>query len=84
MKAKLEPVDLKRCQAEKPSGHNFMTWGPRQKYIRCGDKAVVVATEVKKGSDGQIGSMSLCSHCFEVMQKQMPFAAHFKFIWRGK
>ena len=32
----------------------------------------MIATEVKPGEDGRIGSMSLCDRCFEVLQKQLP------------
>jgi hypothetical protein len=69
----LEPVDLKRCQAEKPSGNTFMTLGGRVgDMVRCDNKPRVVATESKPGEDGRVGSMSLCDGCHAVFRKQMP------------
>lgn len=69
----LEPVDYDRCQAEKPAGYTFLTLGGRPgDMIRCSNRPSIVATEVKPGADGQRGSMSLCSDCFAVFQKQMP------------
>jgi hypothetical protein len=77
----LDPPDLKRCQAERPTGHSFMTLGPRQKHVRCHEVPVAIATEKEPAADGQRGSMSLCGHCFEVFQKQAGVpAATFKCI----
>lgn len=67
----LTPPDLHRCQAEVPNGASFMTCGGRPGRVRCSDKPVVIATENKPGSDGQVGSMSLCQHCAEVFVKQL-------------
>lgn len=66
----LTPPDLHRCQAEKPNGANFMTCGGRPGRIRCNEEPRVIATENKPGSDGRVGSMSLCQHCAEVFVKQ--------------
>jgi hypothetical protein len=83
MTKELTPPDLTRCQAEKPNGCSFMTMGGVPKRVRCTDKPIVVATEVKPGDDGQIGSMSLCAECLEVFQKQMGAGfATFKAIER--
>lgn len=69
---KLTPPDLLRCQAEKPNGESFMTLGGGPKLERCRREPTVIATEIKPGKDGQIGSMSLCDKCAAVLQKQMP------------
>lgn len=67
----LTPPDLSRCQAERPNGASFMTCGGRPGLVRCSDKPSVIATENKPGSDGQVGSMSLCQHCAEMFVKQL-------------
>lgn len=67
----LEPPDPKRCQAEKPNGHTFMTLGGRPGLVRCENKPVTIATEVAPGKDGRRGSMSLCNDCWRVMVKQL-------------
>jgi len=78
---KLRPPDLKRCQAEKPNGHSFMTIGGRPGgRERCGAAPTVIATEIKPGKDGQIGSMALCDDCLEVFQEQMPGKAKIRRI----
>lgn len=51
----LTPPDLKCCQAEFRS---FMTLGPGMH--RCDRPPTVIATEVRAGSDGLHGKMSLC------------------------
>ena len=77
----LTPVDLTRCQAEKPNGATFMSLGGRPALVRCTNKPALVATEKAPGPDGQVGAMSLCDDCFAVFQKQMPpGAATFKRI----
>lgn len=68
----LIPPDTNQCQAEVPNGYTFMTLGGRPGRDRCRNKPTMIATEVKPGEDGRIGSMSLCDRCFEVFQKQMP------------
>ena len=69
------PEDLNQCQAEQLSG-SFMTLGPRS-YVRCTNKPDFIATEKSPGADGLMGSMSLCSHCREIMEKKMPGRATF-------
>lgn len=71
-KPKLEPVDEKQCQAEKPNGANAFTLGGRPGMVRCKAKPVYVLTENKPGKDGQRGKMSLCQDCMEVFDRQMP------------
>lgn len=63
--------DKKRCQAEKPNGHSFMTLGGVPARERCKDKPVYIATEKRPNGDGKIGSMSLCEACAKVMVKQL-------------
>jgi len=65
------PVDLDRCQAEKPNGQSFMTLGGGHKMVRCSNKPTKIATENKLGSDGCIGSMSLCDECSDVLKSQL-------------
>ncbi len=68
----LIPVDLTRCQAEKPNGATFMTLGGVPKLIRCNNVPTVIATEIEPDPmDGQIGSMSLCDDCKSVLLKQV-------------
>jgi hypothetical protein len=67
----LEPIDEKQCQAEKPSGDSFLTFGPRRPRIRCSNKPAYIAKEKRKGKDGKRGSMSLCKDCAVVFEKQM-------------
>lgn len=71
-KPMLEPVDKTQCQALKPNGHNFMSFGGRPGLVRCTNRPNVVVTEVKPGKDGLIGSMSLCSECLKVAEQQLP------------
>jgi hypothetical protein len=66
----LTPPDLEQCQAEKPNGLNFMTLGGQSRLERCTNKPTVVAYETYAGSDGQYGSMSLCSERLGVFMKE--------------
>ena len=68
----LDPPDHDQCQAEIPNGATFLTMGGRPELIRCTNKPAVIATEVKPGKDGQVGSMSLCTSCHLVFLQQMP------------
>lgn len=63
--AKPDPPDVNQCQAESLSS-SFMTLGPR-KMVRCTNKPIWIATEVKPGEDGEIGNMSLCDACSIIM-----------------
>jgi len=72
---KLIPPDIKQCQAEKPSGHTFMTLGGRPGLVRCSNKPTYVITETKKGADGKRGSMSLCDSCLAVAINQLSSSA---------
>ncbi len=74
----ISPVDYKQCQAMKKGG-SFMTLGPRP-WFRCENKPLVVATEKKRGKDGQRGKMSLCAECLSVFKKVNPGGATFKLI----
>ncbi len=76
----LTPVDMSQCQAERPNNYSFMTLGGRPGLERCTNQPTMIATEKVPGPDGQIGSMSLCDHCFSVMQKQCPDMAFFERI----
>lgn len=80
----LTPPDKKRCQAEKPNGCNAFTLGGRHKMVRCTAKPQWIAREVKKGSDGRRGSMSLCQDCLVVMEQQMPKHASYEEIKSGR
>lgn len=71
----LTPPDPKRCQARVTTGGPFEMGGPpgdpKDGYRRRCEKApAVIATEKRPGSDGQIGSMSLCESCKREFIKQ--------------
>lgn len=66
----LTPVDLGRCQAEKPGNGPFIMGGaigdPRNGYrVRCDAVPSVVVRE-KSSTGGAPGAMSLCRDCLEV------------------
>jgi len=67
---KLTPPDVNQCQAMKPTGESFMTLGGKPELYRCTNKPIVIVKEVVQGSDGRLGSMSLCQLCLCVMHKQ--------------
>lgn len=67
----LTPPDPKRCQAEVPNGHSFMTLGGRPGRERCKKAPSCIIVEVAPGKDGRCGSMSLCDDCLEVFTKQV-------------
>jgi len=67
---KLTPPDRNRCQAEKPSGHSFMTLGGRPGLQRCFGKPTTIITEAEPGRDGLRGSVSLCDSCLAVARRQ--------------
>lgn len=68
----LVPIDLKRCQSEKPNGCTFMTFGGVPGYARCKSKPTVIVTERKKNKEyGQRGSMTLCNECWAKATKQL-------------
>jgi len=66
------PIDKERCQAENPNGQSFMTLGGGHKMIRCENRPTVIATEIKAGSDGLKGSMTMCDDCLKVANEQLP------------
>lgn len=71
----LIPADPKRCQAEVPNGHSFMTLGGRPGgRVRCDNIPSVIVVEQVPGADGKCGSMSLCASCLAVFRRQMPNA----------
>ena len=74
-KKPLIPPDTKRCQAEKSNGVNFMTLGGRHAMERCVFRPGYIVTEVKPGSDGRKGAMSLCLNCLMAFIKSMPDSA---------
>lgn len=71
----MDAPDLKQCQAEKPNGATFMTFGGVPKLVRCTAKPTVIITEAKAGSDGKVGSMSVCESCLEAAKTQLGEAA---------
>ncbi len=68
----IAPVDVNRCQAEKPNGATFMSMGGVPELIRCKDKPTVIVVENEADKDGLKGSMSLCDHCLSVAKTQLP------------
>jgi hypothetical protein len=84
-KAKLVPPDRKRCQADIPGNGPFTMGGeigdPNNGYrTRCKEKPMCIATEKVPGPDGVRGSMSLCDHCRQMMEMQMPGACTYRLI----
>lgn len=67
----LEPPDRERCQTLRPNGNTFMTLGGKPGLERCRNRPLMIATEVKPGADGRIGSMSVCGRCMVRMQEQL-------------
>lgn len=78
----LTPPDLNQCQAEKPTGHSFMTFGGKPGLVRCTEKPIWIATERTPGSDGECGSMSLCDACAAQLQIQHPHSATLEVIFK--
>lgn len=78
-KSKLIPHDPERCQAEKRHG-TFMTMGPPGKFVRCDKKPTHIAFEKEPGSDGLMGSMSLCRECLSEMEKTIGFRVRLEAI----
>ncbi len=71
-KPKLIPPDKKRCQALRPNGNNFMTFGGVVGMERCKEVPTVIITELNRSEiDGLIGSMSLCDHCLGKAKEQL-------------
>ncbi len=68
----LEPVDHARCQADVKSAYNPWVMGGDVggKWGRCDAKPTWYAREVKAGSDGRKGAMSLCDTCKVECEKQ--------------
>ena len=69
---RLIPADPLRCQSIITPAHSPFAFGPRPKPTRCENKPATIATETRAQKDGQRGSMSLCSECWAVFNKQMP------------
>ena len=75
-KTVLTPPDTTQCQARVPGNGPFTMGGkigdPRDGYrVRCENKPDVIIKEKKPGKDGKRGSMSLCTHCVKVFDKQV-------------
>ncbi len=69
--AKIEPLDVERCQAEKPNGNSFMTFGGVPGLERCKSRPAFVLVEKNPGKDGLHGAMTLCRECLTVFTKQV-------------
>lgn len=72
----LIPPDTERCQAMKPGNGPFTMGGrigdPRDGYrVRCETRATTIAEQTTPGSDGRMGSMSLCDECLKVIQQPL-------------
>lgn len=67
----LEPIDLKRCQAEIISYRPFVMGGPVRTRERCEAKPTWIAREKLPGADGQHGAMSLCDACKMQAKKKL-------------
>ncbi|RLA42176.1 MAG: hypothetical protein DRQ64_00340 [Gammaproteobacteria bacterium] len=67
----LIPPDPDHCQAEKPNGHTFMTFGGSPGLVECRDPPSAIVFEVGVGKDGRRGAMSLCGPCFDVFIKDV-------------
>lgn len=66
--AGLIPPDPERCQAcPNVARHSPFSLGPRPVPKRCQAKPVWLAVEKQPGPDGNIGSMTLCQSCCELM-----------------
>lgn len=74
----LTQPDLKRCEALKPNGNTFMTFGGVPGHVRCTAPPVCIATEKSPGKDGVRGAMSLCLSCMCVCIAQMEGHADFR------
>lgn len=68
----LESVDHKRCMADIKSAYNPWVMGGDVggKWGRCKNKPTWYVREVKTGSDGRKGAMSLCDVCKVECEKQ--------------
>lgn len=66
----LEPVDETRCQADKPNGHSFLTFGGVPGRVRCSERPTHIITEAKE-KDGVRGEMSVCPECLAVASAQL-------------
>lgn len=72
----LIPPDFDRCQAfPDVARHSFMTLGPRPTPVRCDQKPVWLAVEIKPGRDGLHGSMTVCQSCCELMMESADLRA---------
>lgn len=76
-----EPVDLDRCQAEFRKADPFRFGIPPLE--RCANVPVVIATERDADAEGDRGSMSLCSKCWDTFQARPPRPATFQLIERS-
>lgn len=70
-KVKIEPIDSRRCQTEKPNGNSFMTFGGVPGLERCKNTPTRVLVEKEPGKDGEHGAMAVCPECFAVFKKQI-------------
>ena len=78
-KIKLEPVDKKRCQAERRLGA-FQLGGDAHKVTRCANEATHV---VKFKDRRKKGAMSVCGSCKPICESYMPGEVDF-FEIRGR
>lgn len=76
----LEAVDHARCQADIRSAYNPWVMGGDVggKWGRCTKKPTWYAREVKAGSDGRKGAMSLCDECKPVCEERMGASVTFE------
>lgn len=80
---KMLPVDPEQCQAMKPNGNTFATFGGKPGLVRCKNKPAWIATE-KVAQENERGSMSLCHDCKKVCEKQMPDKVTFQILGRDE
>lgn len=67
----LDPVDLRRCQAEAFKHEPFRIGSPARKE-RCDRVPTTVAIEANKAADGTRGAMALCRSCAKECVRKYP------------
>jgi hypothetical protein len=82
-KEKLIPPDINQCQADKPNGNTFMTFGGIPKMVRCRNVPEFIAMENNPKRNSERGSMSVCRECSQILIEQLGLTfATFKTINR--
>jgi len=66
----IEPIDVDRCQATRPTTWTPMSLGPKPTR-RCTNRPVAILVEKEPDASGERGAMSICGNCQDFLPEDL-------------